>query len=359
MRVIPKREMFTTVYVNDFEKWLMVILQMFHSTAEICACKNKVKINKKWIFRGQSNSEWGLSTSFERLIIENGYLHLSELQLRTAEILAIENFKREAAMSYQSRYDDKIEWLGLMQHYGAPTRLLDFTESPFIALYFATCTRENKDFSVWAILPSEMNQKVNVLKEMCSNKDTPTDINIFLNRLQESGKQKNFLRNFGEKLDKTEKNWLLANKFLERKPSGLPYRSKKSKVIEVRLKQNNTRINAQAGLFLMPSTLANSFWDNLKSSFNELKDNPNPFVVTNEMLINNFVDIEDQSYVIKFVFESRLKDIAKRFLEISNINAKTLFPGLEGIAQSVNYFKDVDIDAFQKFLYNFKARNRV
>jgi hypothetical protein len=32
---------------------------------------------------------------------------------------------------------DTVEWLALMQHYGAPTRLLDFTESFWIALFFA------------------------------------------------------------------------------------------------------------------------------------------------------------------------------------------------------------------------------
>lgn len=44
------------------------------------------------------------------------------------------------------RYDDDLAWLALMQHHGAPTRLLDWTFSPFVAAFFALDQTEN---TIW------------------------------------------------------------------------------------------------------------------------------------------------------------------------------------------------------------------
>jgi len=96
------------------------------------------------IFRGQNEATWDLKTSIERC-------HFFGKNYRVEKDF-VKDFQRGACTHSLSlpAPDDILSWLALMQHHSAPTRLLDFTHSPYIASYFAL---ENavSDAAVWAI----------------------------------------------------------------------------------------------------------------------------------------------------------------------------------------------------------------
>ena len=103
---------------------------------------NLKRFRSPFAFRGLSNSSYIPETTLTRL---GGEYRLREQSL-------LRNFRKYAHRNATER-DSLWNWIALAQHHGLPTRLLDWSFSPYVALHFATVNRTqwNHDAMIWCV----------------------------------------------------------------------------------------------------------------------------------------------------------------------------------------------------------------
>jgi len=115
--------------------------------------KRQAKPKQLIWFRGQSRKEWKLVPGLARVST-----HLK------AEGALIKRFMQNATPHVATPPREEWEWMFLMQHHRAATRLLDWSESPLAALYFAVHDKEHMRAAgaVWCLDPVALNRAANL-----------------------------------------------------------------------------------------------------------------------------------------------------------------------------------------------------
>lgn len=100
------------------------------------------RFRSDFVYRGMPSARYTLETSLMRL--GEGYDKLEQHMLRAF---------RRYGYRYATFEDSIWNWLSLAQHHGLPTRMLDFTYSPYVALHFATSNLSlmDEDAVVWCV----------------------------------------------------------------------------------------------------------------------------------------------------------------------------------------------------------------
>jgi len=245
----------------------------------------------KWnpfIFRGQENTEWEPETSLYREYMKLGPKKKNEEDdLFIKEKMILREFQRNYnrfGVRNHINENDYYEWFSWMQHYGVPTRFLDFTHSFFVAVYFAS-------------------------KNISFEKKNTASFSIYaVHRLWLEKRYKDFLPDeilelyYGTNGDSFGKDPVIQEKVLNYKP-------RFKAVINMDPFNLNERLVQQRGIFLFPTDLSSTFMENLYSML--VYEDNKPI----------------KSRIIKIDVKLSRNDLIYLYKQLNNmnINAQTLF----------------------------------
>jgi hypothetical protein len=252
-----------------------------------------------WLFRGQADSNWKLSTSIERQATR---FEVPRAILEDREAWIVHLFQRKAHLhaTWVPQDDDLGAWFALLQHYGGPSRLLDTTKSFYVAAFFAMEDAE-KDAAVWCFDQATLHRKA--LAELQITRDPG------LARADQIGRR-------------------LADEVLARRRSF-------NGVVQYSPFKLIDRMSLQQGHFLLPTAMSVPF-DQLLAATLGLGDasaSSGSFTPLNSESLR--ANVPRDARIIRIVLPRNIHREGLEDLNSMNINAESLFPGLDGFARSL------------------------
>ncbi len=291
------------------------------SLATVCRCGTACDLlnvlhsyplnEQQWAFRGHTDSNWKLEPTIERLrnLYKDSFRNDAEKYVRTA-------FRRRAHhyLQFLPARHDELEWLALMRHHGAPTRLLDWTRSPYIAAFFALAeAKEDQESAIWAIDTQALKMEAVRLLVISGAIEDPKRIDFSFSN--PAAFDRVFLQ--------------------ETKPAI---------VAPVQPLVMNERVVSQQGLFLCSNNLTWGFEFALKHVLESDRDH-------SAALYRQHIPDSTVPFVAERLFKIYISPQARsevlRELHRMNINYATLFPGLDGFGRSLG--TNVTVSGFNIF----------
>lgn len=210
-------------------------------------------------FRGHANKDWKLEPG---LLRNDGYIENEHLMYRTIVAKHTSEF---------STCTSALDYLVKMQHYGLPTRLLDLTTNPLVALYFAcehqVYSRSNKETGEIIVLSIPTysikhydSDTISILANIAKCKEEEIRINMNFDKWMTTDfhngfvfKQDKEYEEYRESFNALGEIKLLLHQISLEKNHFLPIIDPKdlSQVCVVHVKQDNQRIKNQMGAFLL------------------------------------------------------------------------------------------------------------
>lgn len=241
---------------------------------------------RRFLFRGVSCSHHQLIPSIARKLGVRGYEWLTVDVLHLIESASTNDFASQAKLLIDSRahpteqrgFGWSLEWWQIMQHYGGVTRLLDWTASPYVALYFAVVGSPADDGAVWMI----------DIAGLESVRDEQ-----FVDVLRESG---GIIPLIGSTQDARRAQW---SGYIDLRPCSVP----------------DERMIAQRGWY----------------SFGAVPEIDHGNAIGEIAQANQGAGV----WARKLLISRKSKPQLSRDLLAMNINSASLFPGLDGLARSV------------------------
>ena len=269
--------------------------------------------DEKWVFRGDYADDEGnsiLETTLEKAFALNG--NLGKKHKLAAEKDIIREFQRKLHL-YSDNLParaDIIQLLSLMQHHGAPTRMLDWTYSFWVAVHFATARcKQGKKAALWAVNVDKIVKKQNKFRQR-------PEVSYIWKKMKQR-KDLSYCDPDAIK-DNAEVHHLI------KKPKRMVCVSSAFRM--------NQRLTFQQGTFLIAGDITKSFEDNLYA-----KGYP-----------------KDKSHVQMRIIDVNptLQKNLAIYLRKVNINNAVLFPGLDGFSESL--WRRVGLELKDKVLVDTK-----